>query len=147
MSSVPGAFAENLRRYAPATRRLREAAQRYVDAAVSPYSQARSRLSVIPDRDGQLGSRRSSAAPRRAFAGCTIDHSFDLSEVSTHIVARSQLSSEMTSCTTVEKRSSVGRPCWMDLVIVMIACARRSATRVCSLFSRVFSLRSALSSA
>ena len=34
MSSVPGAFAENLRRYAPATRRLREAAQRYVDAAV-----------------------------------------------------------------------------------------------------------------
>ena len=33
MSSVPGAFAENLRRYAPATRRLREAAQRYVDAA------------------------------------------------------------------------------------------------------------------
>ena len=36
MSSVPGAFAENLRRYAPATRRLREAAQRYVDAAGGP---------------------------------------------------------------------------------------------------------------
>ena len=32
MSSVPGAFAVDLRRYAPATRRLRAAAQRYVDA-------------------------------------------------------------------------------------------------------------------
>ena len=32
MSSVPGAFAVDLRRFAPATRRLRAAAQRYVDA-------------------------------------------------------------------------------------------------------------------
>mmetsp|Transcript_65904 Transcript_65904/g.158957 ORF Transcript_65904/g.158957 Transcript_65904/m.158957 type:complete len:245 (+) Transcript_65904:296-1030(+) len=79
--------------------------------------------------------------------GATIDQSLSRLGVSSHIVARSQLSSDITSCTTVAKSSSVGSPCAMAFVIVMIDCARRSATRACSLLSRVSSFRSADSSA